>query len=315
MFRIAVIGAGNMALAHLQVFSSLPDVQVMGILSRTPQRAHDLARDFNINVVANNVDELYERTQADLVIVTVPELAANQVAKACFKKPWHILMEKPAGYNFEDAQDIYQASNITSKSVFVGLNRRHYSSVKIVKQELENSKDARYVHIQDQQSFEEARYFKHPERVVQNFMYANSIHNIDLFNVFCRGNLIRVNPIIPWRGEDSEVVLISLEYDSGDKGLYEGFWKGPGPWSCTVSTVSKRWLLQPLEAVSFQAKNERKLQPIQTDNIDVQFKPGFHSQAINIIRYLKEKTGQVVTLQESLKTMYLIHQMFNVEPI
>ena len=106
VLRVAVVGAGSMAREHVRAFAALPDVQVAGIHSRTRERAEALAAGFGIGVVADSIRELKRRTGAELVVVAVPELAANEVARACLREDWAILLEKPAGYDLADAEDI-----------------------------------------------------------------------------------------------------------------------------------------------------------------------------------------------------------------
>lgn len=311
--RVAVVGAGSMAAQHIAAFSALDDAQVVGIHSRTRARAEGLAARHGIGVVAGSVEELNRRTEAQLVVVTVPELAANAVAKECFRHPWAVLLEKPAGYDLADAEDIARAAAGRELPVMVGLNRRFYSSMRAVQADLESRPDEkRFIHVQDQQSYAEARRFNHPEKVVERFMYANSIHNIDLLMHFGRGEVAKVESIKPWRGEKTEVVLAYVEFSSGDSGLYEGIWKGPGPWACSVSTPSRRWQLQPLEQARFQNANERAQNAVEVSADDQRFKAGFLLQAGAAVERSAGRPSSIADLQESLRTMRLIHRMFGV---
>ena len=190
---VSVVGAGSMAREHIRVFSALPGVKVGGIHSRTRDRAAALAAEFNIPVVADDIARLKSETRADLVVVAVPELTANAVAKACFAQDWAVLLEKPAGYDLADAEDIAVAAGKHARPVVVGFNRRFYSSSLAVRADLDSRDERRFIHIQDQQSFAEARRYNHPEPVVKKFMYANSVHVIDLIPALCRGEVIEVN--------------------------------------------------------------------------------------------------------------------------
>jgi predicted dehydrogenase len=308
--RVAIVGAGSMAREHIRAFADLDGVDIAGVHSRTQERAAGLAQEFCIPVVAGSISELKARTGADLVVVAVPELAANPVAKACFAEDWGVLLEKPAGYNLADAQDIAAAAKGRTRPVMVGFNRRFYASTMAIRADLDSRAERRFIHIQDQQSFEEARRHNHPEKVVRKFMYANSIHVIDLILALGRGNPARVTPIMPWRGEYTEVVLVHVEFESGDAALYEGLWQGPGPWACSVSTPSKRWVMQPLERATFQNAGERKQYPLDLDPVDALFKAGFRRQAEAVVARLKGQPSAAVDLNESLRTMWLINQIF-----
>ncbi|MEM7013632.1 MAG: Gfo/Idh/MocA family oxidoreductase, partial [Verrucomicrobiota bacterium] len=153
MVKVAIVGAGAMAREHVRAFAALPDVEVTGIHSRTPARAQQLAAEFSIPHVSESVDALKSSSGADLVVVAVPELEANKVAKAAFSQDWNVLLEKPAGYDLADAEDIAASAKQAGRQVFVGFNRRFYSSTLETLADLEQRAERRFIHIQDQQSF------------------------------------------------------------------------------------------------------------------------------------------------------------------
>lgn len=311
--NIAIIGAGKMGREHIRAFQAIPGVKVTGILSRTFANAETMAKEFNIACVAQSIDELHEKTHADLVVVAVPELEANHIAKKCFQFNWAVLLEKPAGYDFKDAQDIAEAALTTTRPVYVGLNRRFYSSAMAILDDLNSREaDSRYIHIQDQQSYAEARSCHHPEQVVEKFMYANSIHTIDLIRYFARGEVTKVVPVLPWKKQDTQVFISYVEFDSGDKALYECIWNGPGPWACAVSTPNKRWTMQPLEKARYQNVNERAVHEVVLDEVDQQYKAGFYKQALEVCHGVRGLPCHAITLQDSLKTMELIYKMYGV---
>ena len=100
---VAVIGAGYMAQEHIKVFSSINGVKVVGIHSRTKSKAQAVATQFDIPFVATKITDLYENTKADLLVIAVSEMSVHSVAKQVFQYPWLSLIEKPAGYNYENA--------------------------------------------------------------------------------------------------------------------------------------------------------------------------------------------------------------------
>ena len=310
MLRVAVVGAGMMAREHIRAFSALPGVKVAGICSRTRERSEALAAGAGIPVVAEGVRELKRRTGAELVVVAVPELAANEVARACLREDWAILLEKPAGYDLADAEDIAAQAAAHARPVMVALNRRFYSSLAAARSDLDSRDEPRFIHVQDQQSFAEARRHHHPEPVVQKFMYANSIHMIDLIRALGRGAITAVEAILPWQGEETDVVLALVRFDSGDRALYQGLWQGPGPWSCSVATPSRRWLLQPVERASFQNAGERSQHPVEPDPVDTTYKAGVLRQAEAVVARLRGEPSAAVDIGEALETMRLIHRIF-----
>jgi predicted dehydrogenase len=311
--NVAIVGAGYMAREHIRAFQDIENVRITGIMSRTRGRAEALAREFHIPTVYDSISELYEKTKADLVVVSVPELEANRVSGECFEHPWTIMMEKPAGYNLDDAEEIAGVAKERGKRVFVALNRRFYSSTRAALTDLEGNASPRFIHLQDQEDTKRALEAGQPKLVVENWMYANSIHVIDYFCMFGRGGVVAVEPIIPWQGEGTRIIAAKVQFDSGDVGLYQGIWNEPGPWSATINTPEKRWEIRPLEQAAFQLAGQRKPEPVAVHAWDQEFKPGLRLQAQEAVRAALDEETNLPTLEDGLKTMRLVKDIYRNE--
>ena len=51
-------------------------------------------------------------------------------------------------------------------------------------------------------------------------MYANSMHLIDYFQQFCRGEHIHTNILSRWNPKDRDPVIAELKFSSDDVGIY-----------------------------------------------------------------------------------------------
>jgi predicted dehydrogenase len=308
--RVAVIGAGYTATEHVRAFADVPGVQIAGIFSRTRARAEKLAEGYPGAVVCDSVAELHARTQAHLVVVTVVELSMNAVSTACFEHPWTVLLEKPPGYDLDDALAIQRAARARDRRVFVALNRRTLSATIACKDGIAQSEGPRFIKVQDQQSQARALAGGQPQKVVDNWMFANSIHLVDYFRVFGRGQVVEVQPILPWKASGAEVVVTRLSFDSGDVGLYEGIWHASGPWAVSVTVPGRRWEMRPLEqAVTQPLGGPPEQLPI--DERDTKFKPGFRLQAELAVAATQGGDPRwLPTLDEGLETMRLVDRMF-----
>ncbi len=312
--KVAFVGAGYMASEHAKAFSDLPGVSLSGVFSRTRARAEQLAAAYPGMAVCDSIAELYEQTGADLVVVTVKELSMAAVAAECFAFPWAVLLEKPAGYDLTDAKSILGAATKAGSKVYVALNRRSYSSTQQVLARLAETSGARFVKVIDQQDQLAARdIYKEPPAVVRNYMYANSIHLIDYFRVFCRGEVTAVVPVMPWTPEQPGMVVSKIEFASGDVGLYEGVWNGPGPWTVTVVTPQERLEMRPLEQASVQLRGERKVAALEISADDVAFKPGLRHQAAQAVAAVRGEANQLPTLADSWKSMQLVARIFGLD--
>jgi hypothetical protein len=141
-------------------------------------------------------------------------------------------------------------------------------------------------------------------------MYANSIHVIDYFLMLGRGKIRAVEPVIPWNPDEPRYVVAKVSFDSGDVGLYEGIWSGPGPWAISVDTLEKRWEMRPLEQASFQIAGQRKMVTVESHPWDMQFKPGLRLQAEKAVAATKGQLTDLPTLSSVLETMRLVQAIF-----
>jgi len=311
MYKVAIIGAGYMAKEHIRAFQDIHNVEISGIYSRTYFKAENIALNTNIKYVARSIEDLYNNTNANIVIITVNVDKIFEVSLECFKYPWVCLIEKPAGYNLNEAKLLNQYAVEQNKQVFVALNRRHYSSTNKALCELKGIISPRIVKIIDQEDIKDPIRLGHPPHIIDNWMYANSIHLIDYFKIFCRGNLLNVTHEVEWNSTNPFYMLTKLEYDTGDLGIYEAVWNAPGPWSVNIITKDKRVEMSPLEKVYIQDYGSRVKKELEVDQWDTQFKPGLRLQAQILINSLNGiESNKLPTLSDSIETMTLINKIY-----
>lgn len=309
---VAFIGAGGMNREHSKAFASLPGVTLAGIHSRTRAKAETVAAECGIPLVADSIAELYEKTKATLLVIAVPEMSIRDVAEQAFQFPWTILMEKPPGKDLGEALHLESLAKKHGRTVYVGLNRRFIGSTEAVIADVSERSEKRFVRVEDQQSLEAARLLGHPEEVVQRWMYANSIHTMDYLRSLCRGEVSKITPLAPWNPESPATVIGMVEFSSGDIGLYEGTWNGPGPWAVTICTSSRRWELRPLEQARFINAGERKPNEVAVTPDDQSFKPGFRRQAEEVLKAVRGDVSRAPTLASAIESMRMISTIFGV---
>jgi hypothetical protein len=146
--------------------------------------------------------------------------------------------------------------------------------------------------------------------VARNFMFANSIHLIDYFRVLGRGEIAGVEPVVPWNPQQPGLVLARVNFTSGDIGLYEGIWNGPGPWIVSVNTPAQRIEMRPLEQVSVQLRGTRAVTQLETDPDDKTFKPGLRYQAAQALAATRGERSSLATVDDSWHSMKLVADIF-----
>ena len=311
--NVALVGAGYMAAEHARAFSSLPGVRIAGVCGRSPERARALAATYGA-AVFNDVATMHRETAAVIVVVAVNELSMRSVCDAVFRHPWACLLEKPVGLDLAEAQAITQAARQAGTRAFVALNRRAYASTRQAMAELQAGDGPRLVSVLDQQDLAAAATGGQPEAVVRNYMYANSIHLVDYFNHFCRGQVADVQTPVSWNAAAPGHVVATVRFDSGDCGVYQAVWDGPGPWSVTVTNRSVRVELRPLERLGVQRRGERRLTEAPADPVDSEFKPGLHWQAEQALAALQGRPHGLASLDEATRSMALVADFYGLRP-
>jgi predicted dehydrogenase len=308
--EIGIVGAGYMAEEHIKALRMTPEARVVGITSRTAARAEQLAARYQIPAVCSSVSELHRQCSPDAVVVAVSELATRAVALECFRFPWVVLLEKPAGFDFADASAIAEAGVRAMGGCYVALNRRFYESTQRVVAELVAEGAARFVFVQDQQDLDEARRAGKAQLVMDNYMYANSIHLIDLFRVFCRGEVEEVRVNLPWVPGRSGAVAASLTFTSGDTGIYVALWNLPGPWSVAVTVPAARWVMAPLEGLGVQRRGSRAVTTVEIPPGPDGVKPGLSAMAGELMKAIVGRSHLLPTLDDALRSTDLVRRIY-----
>lgn len=310
--KIALVGAGWVAREHLKVLKSLPQVDVVGITSRTLAKAQGLAGEFGICGVFKDLPTLVRESQPDALLILVSEDQMFEVATAAMKFGVPLFIEKPAGLTPQQNLKLAREAKRRKVRTMVGFNRRYYSifhkGLKIIRQHGELlgifvEGHERMWRVRDAKKFS--------KKVLDQWIYANSTHTIDLLRFF--GGPIKFVKSISKRsfGEargDQFAALIELK--SGALGQYQAYWYSPGGWRVVLYGNGVTVEFKPLENGTWIDKNFVQ-HPIKPDAVDNKFKPGFYHQMIAFLKMVRgeKSTWPSADLEDSYQTMLLTEKI------
>lgn len=308
--KLVFVGAGYMAYEHAKAFSASEGVEIVGVTGGRSAKASEFGAAFGCPVFAS-IAEMYAATEADGVVVAVPELASKSVCEQIFNFPWRALLEKPVGLDLAEAEYLLGLSQAGGRTDFVALNRRSYGVTRLARAMLDETPAPRLIQIHDTQDLEAAREFGQPEQVIGNYMFANSVHLVDYLSVFGRGDVLDVRVSLPYDAVEPHSVSASVLFSSGDRAVYVGGWNLPGPWYVTVANTYLRIELRPLEQIGFQRRGERKLTILDPEQEDVDFKPGLKYQADQFLAAIRGGEADLATLADATATMRLVARIYD----
>ena len=309
--KIAVVGAGYMANEHLKVLSKFKNVELSGIFSRTKKRALELKKKYKIKTIYASIDQMQKTSKADGVIIAISPDNLKKISKSIFSYPWKCLVEKPIGINYKETLNIYNQSKKFRRKIFVAFNRRYYSSTKNLLKKLSSSpRGKRIVVIEDQQNINNLKK-RFNKKILNNFMYVNSVHLIDYLTFLCRGKVTKIQKLSKWKKNSKIKVSCKIIFSSGDIAYYHALWNLPGPWSVRVFGVNRSYQLKPLEKFLISKNNSTKFfEYFDKDKDDLEFKPGLKKINSEFLKSILNKRNNLPNLSDALKTAKLINLIY-----
>lgn len=94
LYGIAVVGAGNIARAHLHAVAALPNARVTGVASRTAEKASSLAQQHGV-IAYDSVRHAVNDPEVDVVAVCTPSGTHLDVGLLAIEAGKHLVVEKP----------------------------------------------------------------------------------------------------------------------------------------------------------------------------------------------------------------------------
>jgi len=305
--NIGILGAGNMAQEHIKVIKALNGITVSSILSRTPDKAEDLANRFNIASCHKSIEE-FLKDDLDGIVIAVSADEILNVSKQLMHLGVPLLIEKPPGINLKEAKELKDLSRKFNTPNMVGLNRRFMSHFHSGIEIIENHGGLLGIFIEGHERIWKVKDTKE----IKNWIYANSIHTIDLLRLFGGEPLKSYSLSSSSEGVGRDQFSASFMFKNNVIGSYISHWRSPGSWAVNLFGEGVTVRFSPLEQ-GFWTDQEFNTFPIKISKEDSEFKPGFYLQMKNfqelIINRKLNWPGQ--DIGGAYKSMKIAHNMNN----
>lgn len=120
--RVALVGAGNIAQAHAQALSALPNVEIAAVVDPREAAAKAMASNFGIELAVRTLEEALEKTQVDCAHILVPPHLHHEVAGAWLDNGVAVLSEKPLAESAEQCRDLVSRAEKSGAALGVNQN-------------------------------------------------------------------------------------------------------------------------------------------------------------------------------------------------
>ena len=298
--RLGILGAGRIAQANLDIISSIKTVKVIKIYSRTKKKAKLLKKKYSINEVSETLEEfICKDLDGILILVSAEEIFKMTMMLLPYKIP--LFIEKPLSLNFSDYKKLVKVNKKYQTLNMIGLNRRFYSVFHRSLELIKKRKDK--ILAVNIEGHERSWLLKKKvnKKILQRWIFANSIHTIDLLNFFC-GDLIYSHTLSHKNKNNiPQYVTGIFKFKSGIVANYTSYWNSPGSWKVSIFTKEFNINFSPLEKAEIIDKKFKKVNLLPS-NYDVKYKPGFYKQLLAFIDLIKYK--KIIWPALSIETSY-----------
>jgi virulence factor len=208
--RVAVIGAGRFAnLAVLPVLRRLPEVHLVGITGRTPEKLERAATLFNIPQTFLSVEDLLAGVEFDAAVVCTPPDAHAAQATSLLEAGKDVCCEKPLAPTIDEMEEMVRLAKAKARVFMVGLNRR-YAPVCVRAKDLFASRQVDLCVVE-----------KHKDSLDRRALFNDGIHMIDFMRWMCGGRGRVVSATVRAAEPDREATLAAtVEFDGGPLGVF-----------------------------------------------------------------------------------------------
>lgn len=134
--RIALIGPGRIATAHLPAIGSASDVATLVAVAGLPhekERTQDLATRYGAERAVHDPESVILADDIDAVVLTVPNHVHAPLTKALVENGKHVLIEKPLATSLADADIMIDAAKSNDRVLMVGHCRRFFEGAQAAK--------------------------------------------------------------------------------------------------------------------------------------------------------------------------------------
>ena len=128
--RAAVVGTGHMGQYHVALYSEMSDVDLVGIVDVSQERADEIASKYSTTGYTD-YNDLFDKI--DVVTIAVPTSLHYEVAKPFLEKGIHVLLEKPVANTLEQATELFEIAEKNNVHLQVGHVERFNGAVQEIK--------------------------------------------------------------------------------------------------------------------------------------------------------------------------------------
>ncbi len=299
---VLLIGVGYMGIEFAKVLKAQKRNFIA--IGRGEKSADEFIKQTDHPVITGGLDSYLSQNPntSDTAIVAISE---EQLGSATIKLlnagVKNILVEKPAGLDFEDVKKVAKLAKLNKAKVFVGYNRRFYASVEKANEIIKKDGGILSMHFDFTEAVSRIIPLVRAKGVKENWFLQNSTHVIDMA-FFLAGN---PKKMVCFTKDKLDWHKPAIFTGSGitEKGVlfsYHSDWKSAGRWAVEIMTPKHKLFFIPLEKLRIQDWGSFQVNDVNlNDKIDTDFKAGIYKE----VESFSGKRENLCTIEEQVSNL------------
>lgn len=138
--KVALIGAGYIAEYHARGLQSIPDVEIVGVVSKNIDNTKKFALKHKIKDAFDDISPILKNNEIDAVIISTPNHLHAPQAIEFLKNGKDVFIEKPMGLNADEGRQISKVAKEQNQLVMVGHMWRFDTDTNYIKNSIKSGK-------------------------------------------------------------------------------------------------------------------------------------------------------------------------------
>lgn len=303
--NILIVGTGDIASEYCKIIKKMdfePDV-----VGRNKEKASLFGKNHEVNAYGGGLEEYLSTTgkKYDYAIVATDIMSLSKNTCALIKDGVkQIFTEKPGGMNKKEIADICRLADEYQASVYVGYNRRFYSSTENAMKIIKEDGGVKSFNFEFTEWAHTIEPLTTPMPIKEVWFLANSTHVVDL--AFFLGGEPKdlcsyVSGELSWHHSGCVYAGAGVS-DKNALFSYQANWAAPGRWAVEILTSKHRLYFKPMEKLAIQNIGSVAVDFVEIDDqLDHDFKPGFYKEVESFINNIND--GKKKTIHDQLRYM------------
>ena len=201
--RVGVIGVGHLGKHHARILSSMPGVELVGVVDKNLGRATEIASEYQTRP---SLDWRELTGHVDAVTIAVPTEIHLEIARPFLLAGVPVLVEKPMARSLAEADEMIAAAAKSGATLAVGHTERFNPAVAVARE-----------HLTDPRFIEVHRLGVFPERSLDiDVVFDVMIHDLDVILSLVKSDVESIDAVgVPVLTKRVDIASVRLRFTNG----------------------------------------------------------------------------------------------------